>query len=386
MSWFRRLSIAKFASLNKNQKRTTSNNPALRVNRDHNKCSMQCRSREGSSPYNTGGTEAMPSTSRYIPPELVDPEEFFEDPYHVQMYRDEREFLDMISEWVIIEDPNRYKSDENFFSADFEAEFINVKRTTSKASVIEEDQFRIYEKSDPEHKNNNTISESNLTITSCISNTCDDDGAETDGDYKFFWGHWIKTGCIVNPFVAVEGNSSKIAGHCGRSSKARANRKKRRRNKSEALQHSIMSAIKDPVSPVVTNSNNCSSSGNHSKDGCEHDQRQDDDDHAESDDEEIDVEVLFGLDDNGNIILDINHIEEEKGYGFLMCRTKKLYRSIKKGEEVGENSLVGKRILGFLKELTKCLTILFLCGEWINVFKSRVFEIEKCHNLLLWNH
>lgn len=64
-----------------------------------------------------------------------------------------------------------------------------------------------------------------------------------------------------------------------------------------------------------------------------------------------DVAKSFGLTEDGDIILNIDHIDEEKGFGFMMRRKKQVYRNVVYGEEVFEHDPI--TIAGVLKRFFK---------------------------------
>lgn len=66
------------------------------------------------------------------------------------------------------------------------------------------------------------------------------------------------------------------------------------------------------------------------------------------------VAEFFGLNDYGDIIINIDHIEEEKGFGFMMRRKKEVYRNVKYGEEISEKNIfsIGSSVRRFFKEIS----------------------------------
>lgn len=72
----------------------------------------------------------------------------------------------------------------------------------------------------------------------------------------------------------------------------------------------------------------------------------------------ISIPRLFGLNEYDGIIINIDHIVEERGYGFLMKRKKQMYRCIEYGETIDENKLVKRE-------------------PWIFVIKQFILEIFK---------
>lgn len=62
------------------------------------------------------------------------------------------------------------------------------------------------------------------------------------------------------------------------------------------------------------------------------------------------IPEYFGLSDQGDIIINIDHISEEKGFGFMMRRKKEVYRKVPYGEEVCEKVFFS---LGSIKKMFK---------------------------------
>lgn len=80
------------------------------------------------------------------------------------------------------------------------------------------------------------------------------------------------------------------------------------------------------------------------------------------------IPQYFGLNEYGDIIINIDHICEEKGFGFMMRRKKEIYRKIPYGEEVYEK--YGSGIAVACKRIFKTLTSTFWkCnrGEFISI-------------------
>lgn len=71
------------------------------------------------------------------------------------------------------------------------------------------------------------------------------------------------------------------------------------------------------------------------------------------------IPEYFGLSDQGDIIINIDHISEEKGYGFMMRRKKEIYRKVPYGEEVCEKDFfhfgsIKKMFKSFSDKICKC--------------------------------
>lgn len=74
----------------------------------------------------------------------------------------------------------------------------------------------------------------------------------------------------------------------------------------------------------------------------------------------VSIQKTFGLTDDGDIIINVDHIMEEKGCGFLLTRKISIYRSVEEGDAICEKRHIRRSILAILKEffyqLCKCLT------------------------------
>lgn len=62
------------------------------------------------------------------------------------------------------------------------------------------------------------------------------------------------------------------------------------------------------------------------------------------------IQKTFGLTDDGDIIVNVDHIMEEKGSGFLFARKISIYRSVEQGDAICEKRRIRKSILAILKE------------------------------------
>lgn len=71
------------------------------------------------------------------------------------------------------------------------------------------------------------------------------------------------------------------------------------------------------------------------------------------------IPEYFGLSDQGDIIINIDHISEEKGFGFILRRKKEVYRKVPYGEEVCEKVFfslgpIKKMYKSFSDKMCKC--------------------------------
>lgn len=60
---------------------------------------------------------------------------------------------------------------------------------------------------------------------------------------------------------------------------------------------------------------------------------------------EFSVQKLFGLSDDGDICINIDHIPEERGYGFMLKKSRRVYRSVEEGAEINESHLIKRPAL-----------------------------------------
>lgn len=67
------------------------------------------------------------------------------------------------------------------------------------------------------------------------------------------------------------------------------------------------------------------------------------------------VAKYFGLNDDGDIVIHYNHIVEQKGYGFLMRRKRRIYRRVGYGREVQEFDKMPITLSSLLKQLVKAI-------------------------------
>lgn len=81
------------------------------------------------------------------------------------------------------------------------------------------------------------------------------------------------------------------------------------------------------------------------------------------------IPEYFGLNEDGDIIIHLDHICEEKGFGFMMRRKKELYRKVPFGEEVYEKDCFS---LGTIKKFFKSI------GDKIcKCYRGKCLQINK---------
>lgn len=62
------------------------------------------------------------------------------------------------------------------------------------------------------------------------------------------------------------------------------------------------------------------------------------------------IQKTFGLTDDGDIIVNVDHIIEEKGCGFLFARKISIYRSVEQGDAICEKRRISRSLVAILKE------------------------------------
>lgn len=72
---------------------------------------------------------------------------------------------------------------------------------------------------------------------------------------------------------------------------------------------------------------------------------------------EFSVQKLFGLSDDGDVCINIDHITEERGYGFMLKKSRRVYRNVEEGSEINESHLIRRPalLLLFLRRLLQSL-------------------------------
>lgn len=66
--------------------------------------------------------------------------------------------------------------------------------------------------------------------------------------------------------------------------------------------------------------------------------------------EKFSIQKTFGLSDDGDIIVNVDHIMEEKGCGFLFARQITMFRSVERGDAICEKRCIRRSVLVILKE------------------------------------
>ncbi|XP_023296592.2 protein sprint isoform X5 [Lucilia cuprina] len=273
--------------------------------------------------------------------EIVDPEIFFQDPDHVRNYKEEAVFLKIMSEWEIVENPSTMM--DNFFSADFEEEFVNM-RTQQQQQHQQLAEV-------------NALTEAAFTQT-VLHESCDDNNMKKSSKKnrkrsynkrslsELFFADKIEVG-LLPPMKSSSPPDTLTTTPPSSNQCSPKLHKKRRCIREDLLQESFMNTpptcsigiIKDCAidrSQLKTEALACSimgaigkcpakdkTPGSSIKDLI---QETGDFCHPINSCDHYDIKQFFRLDDNGNILLNMSHIEEIKGFGFASAENKRLYR------------------------------------------------------------
>ncbi|KAL9881270.1 src homology 2 domain-containing protein sprint isoform 6-T14 [Glossina fuscipes fuscipes] len=335
--------------------------------------------------------------------EIIDPEIFFQDPEHVRNYKEEAQFLSIMSEWEIIENPSLVG---NYFSADFEEEFLQMKiQQDSNSATVG---LSIVATATAVHQSGNNASNAcldNSETTKCRKRSYKRSLSEILFAVK------IETG-LVPPMAVNELNMSSPT----------LNKKRRRLKvdssdedvslcmttttttttaastfnqqiikdcsidrsqlKTEALARSIMGAIgkcpdrdKTPPNSMrnIDDIKHLSTDVCHPVPGsCDH----------------YDIKQFFRLDDYGNICLNITHVEESRGFGFTVSHNKIAYkRYLKESLPAEEKPTCHRRryCVEILKNMLKVLWNIIKCHprNKINIYSGGPGESLRAYTLQL---
>lgn len=266
--------------------------------------------------------------------ERLEPEEFFHDPDHVRHYKEEAQFLSIMSEWEIIEHPPQ----SNYFSADFEEELLQ-QRTQLPIDSLEDMAGKEREKEDPRPVGKSKPKERRKRKF-----------------LELLFVDNIQTGIALPPETGTltPPPSPTAAVVCKKSRKSATSihsapavpltcpqqvlkdcRINRKQLKTEALAGSIMGAIgkcpagEDYHSIALAN-------GSSELDQC-HPGEQNTCDH-------YDIKQFFHLDEQGNILLNMAHIVECRARGLcLQAQSRRLYRRYRRGCECADEDYCRRR-------------------------------------------
>ncbi|XP_067637558.1 protein sprint isoform X7 [Eurosta solidaginis] len=272
--------------------------------------------------------------------EIVDPDVFFHDPEEVRQYKEEAQFLEIMSDWEIVQNPS---SMDNFFSADFEDELLGQNKTQQQQAPIHaniynedivEDEVLQLPAVQSTSLTNNSAKKSKQrrekrSWCDIIFNEQIQLGLEIPHDLEtqtkapqhlkckrrrteiretHFNSSSTISSCVASLEIIIAGDERVThASPSVETPQYKDSAINREQLKTEALACSIMGAIgKCP-----------------DRDSSAHSSEADLIDH-------YDVKKFFRLDDYGNILLNVNHIEEIKGFGLKMSQNKRLYRRYRK--------------------------------------------------------
>lgn len=291
--------------------------------------------------------------------EVIDPELFFQDPDHVRNYKEEEIFLKIMSEWEIIENPSANMG--NYFSADFEEEFVqmitqqtdaaaghsaaNVQSITEShdnSCAVVKTRKRCYKRSLTELFFADKIEIGLLPPLGSSTSSSDRSSPVINKKRRRLKVHGGSSDDDVAAFPAT--CSNRIFKDCAID---------RSQLKTEALACSIMGAIGKCPAKDKTPRTSINDLIRQATDKC----------HPINSCDHYDIKQFFRLDDNGNILLNMSHIEEIKGIGLAARENQRLYkRYLKEGCTAEENSLCNreccmellKRMLSLLWDKIKC--------------------------------
>lgn len=330
--------------------------------------------------------------------EVVDPEIFFQDPDHVRNYKEEELFLKIMSEWEIIENPSALMG--NYFSADFEEEFLQMKTQQQteinccSLSSSSQDEAAISQTLQQHESNDNGLKSKNISTTS--RNISSRKRSYKRSLTELFFADKIEIGLVPPMMTSSTTSITSPKATPISSQQCSPNLSKKRRRlkpndilvsqsllnpptcsvgiikdcaidrsqlKTEALACSIMGAIgKCPAkdkTPRSSIKDLIEESGDfcHPVNSCDH----------------YDIKQFFRLDDNGNILLNMSHIEEIKGFGYASAENKRLYKSyLGEGYTAEEDSLCTHKCC--MEILKRVLNVM-----WNNL-KCKLDFVQKCGN------
>lgn len=162
-------------------------------------------------------------------------------------------------------------------------------------------------------------------------------------DRLFYLGSRIEYGLTLQEVRAAEQHKPPtLASESNKSGKLRRKARRLKLDVADALNRSLMGPL---YQAQKTDSDVCESSysevgGNTSLDSCD----------------SFDVQMHFGLSDSGNIIIDIGHIQEQKGEStYTKKRTQKFLRKLDCGEEAFESTKFRATWKQWIRKILICL-------------------------------
>ncbi|XP_017002255.2 protein sprint isoform X6 [Drosophila takahashii] len=287
--------------------------------------------------------------------ERQEPEEFFHDPDHVRHYKEEAQFLSIMSEWEIIEHPPV----SNYFSADFEEELLQ-QRTQLPRSSLEDIKDMDKDINEPETKAKKEkpkrkrkflelLFVDNIQTGIALPQS---DEPQPSSPTAVLCKKSRKSSSSASSIVATTSLTTNSSTTCPQQvlKDCRINRKQL---KTEALAGSIMGAIgKCPAGQEEDEKEVASSETAADQDQC-HPGELNTCDH-------YDIKQFFHLDEQGNILLSMAHIVECQALGLcLQSQSRRLYRRYRRGCECAdEEEDVCRRNRGCCRILRKLLRLL----------------------------
>uniref|UniRef100_T1PE35 Vacuolar sorting protein 9 domain protein n=1 Tax=Musca domestica TaxID=7370 RepID=T1PE35_MUSDO len=391
MKWFKKLSPASPESPHNHHEHLRAKNSDLHPLKKSNSLPTSTAASSEECPTSNKMQKSL-SVLAFHNFEIIDPELFFQDPDHVRNYKEEEIFLKIMSEWEIIENPSANMG--NYFSADFEEEFVQMitQQTADNAAV---------------GQSASAAAANFQSITELYDNSCSATASKArKRTYKRSLTELIFADKIEIGLLPPMGGGSTTSSSSATSSPL-LNKKRRRLKasdsggsqdeypatcsnriikdcaidrsqlKTEALACSIMGAIgKCPAKDRTPRSsiNDLISKASdicHPVNSCDH----------------YDIKQFFRLDDNGNILLNMSHIEEIKGIGLAARENQKLYkRYLKEGRTAEENRPCNRRCcMELLKHMLELLWDKIKCHprNKINIYNGGPGDTVRDYTLLL---
>nr|XP_016942245.1 protein sprint isoform X5 [Drosophila suzukii] len=325
MSWFRRSSRAQ--SVSRPQSPTTGGD-----HRDH------------------PGQRDMSKSLSWLDERCIErqePEEFFHDPDHVRHYKEEAQFLSIMSEWEIIEHPPQ----TNYFSADFEEELLQQRTQLPRSSLEDMSSPKIGDKeTEPEteaktkpkrkRKFLELLFVDNIQTGIALPQNENDEHPQRTCSSptsavlcKKSRKSSSSTSSMINPSSTNQPTCpQQVLKDC---------RIDRKQLKTEALAGSIMGAIGKCPAGEDSASNEPDQCHPGELNTCDH----------------YDIKQFFHLDEQGNILLSMAHIVECQALGLcLQSQSRRLYRRYRRGCECADEDYCRNR--GCCRVLRRLLRLL----------------------------
>lgn len=295
-----------------------------------------------------------------------------EQQQQLQQYEQGNDIFDLSPDWEIIQTP--VDLNQNFFSSEFEDEIVATmsSRPTSPLSTTYYDIIDTTSDTDYcchyifritfcelffcfRQRIINGVPEKSISSLSTLSNSSPSSVFEIPSNNHYYYHHQYNQSSSStlpsSPILSTCKIKKSLNNRRNKLYRSLSEEKEYRKNsKADAFSRSIMGAI--------SKCHDCDNSNNSDNDDIISSTTRIFDNNQYQYCDPFDIQEYFKIDDHGNILIDISHIIEEKGHGFLMRRTKKLYRSVKCGIAINESYTVKKclyeklqEFLHFLKEI-----------------------------------